>query len=90
LIEQDIIMSIRIKLREDMAVVRFTNATDKEVFVGVMRSIRDSTSPYPISIKNEQGNEIPRIPPPKPTIEATPIEETKKENVNTETVKSDS
>ena len=65
-------MTIKIKLRENnKATIKFDSAIhkaqEKQWFVNLMRSIRDSdpkTHPA-ISIKDKGGGEIPKLPPPK-------------------------
>ena len=64
-------MTLKVKIREDnKAMIKFDSAIhsaqEKQWFVNLMRSIRDSdpgTHP-PISIK-DKGGDIPRLPPPK-------------------------
>ena len=78
-------MTIKVKLRGDKAIVRFSNPGEENFFAASMVSMRDSLTPHPkISVRNKDG-ELLRIPKPpqsmsKPIVVPKPKLETIIEN----------
>lgn len=60
-------MTLKVKLRGNKAIVRFNNQIEESFFIHVIRSARDDGGPHPeVSLKGNDGREIPPRKPDKP------------------------
>jgi len=63
---------IKIRLRGNgKAMVKFTHPIDEQFFVHILRMHRDDGQPHPkIILKNKDGGNIPKLPPPQKPADA--------------------
>lgn len=61
-------MSVKVKLRGNgKAMIRFSHPVDEQYFIHIIRAHRDDGTPHPkIILKDKNGTNIPKLPPPKP------------------------
>lgn len=61
-------MTIKVKLRGNKAIVRFSNPMDQKFFEHVVLLARDNGIPHPkITVKGADNRELPPLKPPKVT-----------------------
>jgi hypothetical protein len=72
-------MTIKVKIRENKAIVRYNNPMEESFFIHIVRSARDNGQPHPkISLKGKDGQVIPPIRKDPPVVvPGKPIVKTK-------------
>lgn len=59
-------MTIKVKLRGNKAIVRFSNQMDQKFFEHIVLEARDNGIPHPkITVKGADNRELPPLKPPK-------------------------